>query len=228
MITYPIGLLSQKGGAIPRTNLVAEWLGGSITDTSVNSYNGTLNGSPNPSKTTGINGVADTAWSFVSANSQYIDFGDIPEIRNVGKLSISTWFKRAASGNVSVGNCTFNILNGSFLLLDTTIAYASTRTASSQPLKSTGNSSTDWVHLVQVFDGSNAVEDDKILLYVNGVELGNRQGFAPALSPNIITSFKYGSMAVFGFSDGDIGVTRVYDRDLTLEEVGLLYAEKTI
>lgn len=229
-----MNIIDQYKFLLIRDDLIAEWLGGSITDTSgsTNIYNGTLNGSPNPTLVNGINGEANGAWDFVSANNQYIDWGLITETIDAPKVTVSTWFKKVAGKTLSITNRQTVINRGVEILWfsDESIVVFVKRT-----LATGGQITFDatallgtWVNIVLVFKGS-LPEADRLEMWVNGVKVGVTTLPTPTLTTEIADPFRTGYTAVVSrYSEGQVGPSRIWERALMPTEVAQLYAEKTV
>lgn len=218
-------------GFIPPPGAVARWDGGSFLDTSgsANVYDGTLSANP-PTLTTGINGEANEAFDFASINSQDINFGNIINIKNKQKISISTWMKKSSGDFLSVSDMETSAanVNGIHFPSDENI-YGLIRD-SSVANSVNGDASVlldTWVHICLVFDGTQPTAEGRVKLYVNDSLFGTHVGGQHAFTNNEVDDFKYGH--VLGvYSNGQIGPTTLYARDLTPAEVAQLFAEKTV
>jgi hypothetical protein len=213
---------------IRRTNLVAEWLGGSANDTSGNSYNGTLLNSP--TRTTGINNESNTAWHFDSSLQQYIDFGSITEIQGVQKISISTWLKKTSGDFLTVGDLTVSGTQGSHINYSNVNSVICLLRNGGVTLDTTeGELNIDeWTHIVMVYDGTLA-NNERVKIYKNGTIFSSvTSGTIPTSTSSASRTFRMASIVGAIYNDGDIGVTRVYDDAITEEDIFYLYKEKTV
>ncbi len=121
-------------------------------------------------------------------DNDYVNLGDIDEFDGVSKLSVEMWvriddwvtwrtfFSKAGAGQriqfqlySTEGNLGIAIQPGVYVYTDTEPIY-------------TG----EWFHLAMIFDGTQAIDSDKIKLYVNGntVPLYNLYGDYPITTPN--------------------------------------------
>lgn len=221
------------GELVPLDGLIALWIGGSILNTAPGFsgiYDGTLNGSPNPALTTGINGEANGAYNFVSANSQYVDFGVISELKNVSKFSISTWLKKTAGNTIHVSDLLSDVLIGSGIFWFTDeIVYGIVRDGVVTDRRITLTSELgNWINVVIVYDGTQATNADRLIMYVNAVLTVTVRTPFPAVTPTNSDPFNYARFTGPVYGDGQIGQTLIYNRDITAGEVAQIFAQKTV
>ncbi|MCK5613610.1 LamG domain-containing protein, partial [Candidatus Pacearchaeota archaeon] len=215
---------------VPLNGLIAHWEGGSVINIAPGFegvYDGTLSASP-PTLVNGINGEANGAFNFVSANLQEIIFGSIAELKNVQKFSISTWFNKLNANTLHLGDVITNVQFGTFLqwVATTNQVFAASRngdTSSRNTVQATG----DFINVIGVFDGTQAVNLDRWTMYVNGVSTGTPQTPFPANTPNNSDPFIMGRVLAAAFGDGQIAQTLIYNRVLTAADAIKINAQKT-
>jgi prepilin-type N-terminal cleavage/methylation domain-containing protein len=88
----------------------------------------------------------------------------------------------------------------------------------------TGNTAQvgEWVHIVQVFDGSN------LIIYENGVEVDRNSGITGVNNGNNLQAIGAAWVNSANKFDGLIDEVRIYSSALTAQEVGKIYAEGRI
>lgn len=229
----PIGIEDETppGPVIP-SGSIARWDGGSILDTSgsANVYDGTLGGSPLPSKSVGINGVADTAYKFVSANSQFANFGNIIDLEGVQKFTISTWLKKTSSDTMLIGalNSVTDGTHGFWIQwLNSTVVFCTARNGGS-PSISNSLADGSWESIIFIYDYTEPVAADRFKLYFNGVRVGSVGTAVDSSTPSLGFDFQFARFWSTNYNDGEVGPTTLYARAINQSEVDQLVAEKTV
>ncbi len=218
------------GGGIPRNGLVGEWLfSGDADDTSGFGNNGVVFGA---NAINGINNQPNEALSFndpIPANERVeIDFA---ELIGLGAFSICFWAKFPSyGGNGNPAAISLNNAGGD--TSDLIIIYPSysgfARVWYSGTLVTVMNEaiSLDVWHLFCFVAYS---KDDHILNVDNftySVQTLNSN--RPAITPNM-TELKFGTWSPGNQQyTGGLDNIRIYNRVITDEEIGILYAEKTV
>jgi len=228
---------SQPGDSVLATTgldvgLIGHWplneVSGTTTyDASGNSNDGTL--------------VGDTAWvagqvggaATFDSNGDYISIANESffDFERTDPFSISAWFKRASNTTEddivekwnSEGYDIYFFGGDDYLRfsLDGNNSQAAVRTTS------TLNTGT-WYHVVATYDGSSSTSGMK--LYVDGVSQSLsvvRNDLSETIQNNVKLAIgaENGDFPAASTSfDGEIDDVRVYDRELTAEEVADLYA----
>lgn len=213
---------------IPRNGLIAEYLfNGNANDGSGNGHNGTVYGA---TLTTDRKGYANSAYSFVAASQQYIDFGVLP-LASLTSISISCWIKAASGKDLLIGRLSTNgAINtyGAYVerYSDNKI-YIGVRNGSIRDLGYSDPSVNNWIHVVMVFNGSGATEGDRLKLYVNNQNVGtfSGAGSVPTTVDNQNYSFIVGKYYGSTYCNGSMDDIRVYNRALTTAEILALYNE---
>lgn len=216
---------------IIQDGLVMEQLftGGSLIDTK-GSYDGTAFNLP--ALVNGINGGENNAYSFVSASSQYIDFGTISELEGVSKFSISVWVYKLSGVDFLIGKLANSVdtQNGVFIQwFSDNVMYFGVRNATGGSKNISGTSYlSQWVHIVMTYDGTNPVATSRLRVYLDSVDQGSGGGSMPATTDSQGFTFKicryYGTNYGTGYADRLRIYNKVGDQDL----IDALYAEKTV
>lgn len=219
-------------------NLVANYdaatgiSGSTFLDSSVNSYNATLYGSPT---TTKVNGT--TVLQLSSASSQYVGYtgGYGTLLNGASGFTYDVWFSPiTASGTLicEYSNSTFNsgwqdsqmgILSSGKL---NTGVYNSSGAGLNPYVVGPTITTSTWYNCVLTYNGSNTITE-----YVNGVSVGSSTFGTPKTNPpgsipyaTYLTLGKsdttgYYCGGVTGYFNGYIGAWKVYSSALTTTQI---------
>jgi hypothetical protein len=147
-----------------------------------------------------------------NGTDDYISIGNITELRNADKFTLCTQWKKPTSGDsiefgsytsstdgfwlewFSDGNLYFTIRNGAASSSNYALAFT-----------------TDIVNIVAVYDGTQVVANDRVRVYVNGIEvvLGYTATLPTTLSANGGNNFNIGKVGTV-FSKGNIKDVQVH------------------
>lgn len=159
---------------------------------------------------------------FVDSVKEYISYGDVTEIENVQNMTMSAWIKRDTSTSavhVSSYNDTSNMM--------AIAAYSNGRlylscSNGSNTYVNVLNNSTLWQHIVYVYDGSQAVANDRVKLYINGVlQSPTHTGTHPTSTASDLGTFQIGvriGASTAERTDGQIAEVKVWNSSLTDEQ----------
>ena len=228
---YRTMIKSADVSPIPTDGLVVRWEGGSILDTSgsANVYDGVLGGSPLPSKSIGINGEANGAYKFVSANSQFANFGNITDLEGVEKFTISTWMKKTSPDTMLIGalNSVTDGTHGYWIQwLNSASVFCTVRNGNT-PNINNALAVGSWASIIFVYDFTEPISADKFKLYLNGVKVSSAGGVIDSSTPSLGFDFQYARFWGTNFNDGQIAQTLLYNVALTQDDVDQIYAQKT-
>ncbi len=187
---------------------------GTIID-SYNSNDGTNVGTDNTT------GKINTAYDFISGNSDYINFGDLDS--TTGEISVSLWvnFDSIASQESIIrkgfdgSNLPYSIYKS-----NTELSFGFYDGSWHQADYNTGTlSASTWYNLVLTYDGST------IRGYVNGVSVANEtySGSIPTSTRNLYLGSYDNEGTPSNFFSGKIDEVGLWERDLIISEVTQLY-----
>jgi len=206
-----VGFWSMNGQDVDLSDSAAE-----VKDVSGNGNDGNAKNGAKPAI-----GKLGQGFGF-DGTDDYVDVGNPSELSSGNldsSLTMSAWLKPVnASGsrqNVAGKNSEFGNDNYRFWV-DSGDLNAYVDTSGSAPNIATPISSDEWSHAVMTYDGNS------LKLYLNGVkkvEIGLSGDLSSAASPFTIGSRGGDSE----FYDGAIDNVRIYDRDLSEQEVKQLY-----
>ncbi|MBK9037962.1 MAG: LamG domain-containing protein [Bdellovibrionales bacterium] len=212
------------------SGLVALWhfneSSGQIMDASGNLHHSTASGGT-PSY--GQSGVLNSAMTFESASSEFIDFGQLPEIEQVSRVSLVAWVKRSSSGSKLLigGHEPSGAYDSIFLeLWDDGTLNAIVTNSSYYYGGSRALNDTQWHHIAMVFDGTLTGDANRLKAFIDGVQVPlvfSGGGSLPSLTPDLSTNFMIGTNGEGGFSDGSIDEISVWSRALGAVEMRTLY-----
>lgn len=182
-------------------------------DLSGNLYNATIFGTPSFS-----NGL----FTFDGSND-YASFGNIDIVH--GAFSIEVWFKGSPSQSGEYSALVSKDVSGSFghycMTSDINSTYVRFGFSGSLGQREVGNSAytdltTDaWFHYVGTWDGSSTLK-----LYRNNVVIATNTGATGTLTENTNNlTIGYRLSSATSFFTGSIPVVRIYDTELTAEEI---------
>jgi len=221
---------------IPTNGLVASYpFNGNANDESGNEINGTISGA---SLTTDRCNIESSAYYF-DGNADNIYFGDISNLDGSHALSISVWIYSTGITDQHTGTIVSkynadgdservfildlypdNILRFCVYGEDGNEDYEWQRTSNPIPV-------SQWNHVVVIWDGLS----HSIYFYVNGVEADSYYGNLGSnptyiynkTSPLMIGGSEFGYTSPDYMFNGSIDDIRIYNRELTVDEVLRLY-----
>jgi hypothetical protein len=179
--------------------------------------------------TYGQSGVLNSAMTFESTSSEFIDFGQLPEIEQVSRMSLVAWVKRSSSGSkVLIGGHEPSGAYDSIFLelwddgkLNAIVTDSSYYYGGSRALND-----TQWHHIAMVFDGTLTGDSNRLKAFIDGVQVPlvfSGGGSLPSLTPDLSTNFMIGTNNEGSFSDGSVDEVSVWSRALSAVEMRTLY-----
>ncbi len=225
---------------IPTSGLIGQWLMDSQTGGVVSSnqgsgsYGGTLTGGAAINTSAPAHGAGAVLLDGVN---DIVNFGDITEINGAPDLSVSLWFKDANAGSTAVRGLftKFQDQNTDFLAaVDNANFYIDLGNGSADTYAKwnfgAGNlAGNTWHHAVIVYDGTLAAAS-RLKLYVDNVQRTlTFFGTIPATINSGLSGnpFRLGTLdGSSKYWNGRIDSLRIYNRDLTANEVDALYNQK--
>tara|TARA_R100001244_G_scaffold40818_3_gene36722 strand:- start:525 stop:1262 length:738 start_codon:yes stop_codon:yes gene_type:complete len=168
------------------------------------------------------------ARTFVASSSQYIDCGNITALNSASEFTIGGWFKRTASGKNSILGKRLSTTNQLFINVNTDgNVYCSVRNGGTKN-EVFSNSTTDWLHVIMVFDGSLS-EPDRIKVYTGGSPQSTTPGGGshPTISGSYTNSYRLGALHTAVYSDGSQAEQKAWSVALTAAEVYQNFYGKT-
>ena len=164
----------------------------------------------------------------MGGTDEYVDAGDVNQLDSASTVTIASWVRRTAAGNIieiskSSGN---NSIIDVELWSDGNIYFA----VGDGTNMSTGDGSTlndtSWHHVVLVFDGRQTGNSNRLKGYVDGQERTlTITGTVPATTGNYSRNFFIGRGGETAdlYTTGYFDETRIYNRTLSPAEVRALY-----
>lgn len=241
--TYPVGFLSLKGAPIPTEGLIGEWLfEGNADDTSGNGNNGSIVklGGTYPLLTTGKNGGANSAFEFGAGGSDsgYISFGDPVLLRDLhaNDFSISAWLRSFRLGTSSTLDSFWSSWSGNKGVLIRAVETGMAKRA----LRFDAYFNTTimtfitddvliqnvWSHAAFIFDFTTKTAK----IYIDGTEtsyITTTAGSGTILSDSGVLK-EIGMLRPSTNTQswlGDMDLLRLYDKQLTQDEITILANE---
>ncbi len=172
-------------------------------------------------------GQVATAYNFDGVDD-YVDCGDVSELNSTSAFTICGWYKDI---NIGGHNRHFSKYNGGEYDISAATysnrLYLEVGNGANTFAYWTGYSSTissgEWYHAAFVFDGSGSTNEDKVKIYVNGVERsliysGTMPSTTADLSSHPFTISKSSTSW-----DGTIDEVAIYNRALSPSEVSIHY-----
>ena len=159
----------------------------------------------------------------LNGTNQYVDCGDIASsIRGTQNFTIELFGKKPSAGSdFHVGAWTATNRQG-FLLqwyVDGVIYFGvnnNTLNSNRYSLTYTSN----FTHIVGVFDGTQASDLNKSKIFINGVQqVVTAYLTSPTTVPSTQVNFYIGLLPGFGYGAESMAVTRLYNRSLTSQEI---------
>jgi len=186
-------------------------------DQTVNQNNGTLTNGPTFDSANGGSIVFDGA-------NDYVDCGNINDIKNASQISISIWtyiddisFRILLGQNLISGTDLFQLYYWSANTLYIWIKSGNVGTVSYVNTSSIVNIN-QWYNFTLVFDGT-LTNNDRAKLYLNGGnDIITNRGTMPTTFTNSSESFLIGR-GLNGYFDGRMSNTQIYNRALSATEV---------
>ena len=170
-----------------------------------------------------FNSANQGSWVFDGVGD-YVNCGHISEIQNASKVTISVWAK--------IDDTSFRILLGQSVALSEIFQFyywgadtlyiwiksgnvGTVSTVDTSAIVSIGQ----WYNFTIVFDGTQAVNDDRCKLYINGgSDVITNRGTMPTTFTNSTESFLIGR-GRNGYLDGEVANTQIYNKALTAAEI---------
>lgn len=155
----------------------------------------------------------------------WMQFGDIPQIRGLTYFSMSAWVKRrTATSKVLFGKQNYTVTANSIaieLYSDGYIYFAG-----QDAWGRIYNTSTNWLHVTLVFNGSATGNANRLKGYINGVEQTlTYSGNVSNTTPTEPDSNGFGiGLIPFDWSDGLIDEFMVFNKSLSSAEVEQIYS----
>ena len=244
LITILVSSVSfgQVPSYVPTNGLVGWWgFCGNANDLSGNGHNGIVNGA---SLVNDRFGTTNSAYSFSGADAITVGTVSVPDLENQSEITFSAWIKKTVwsqggsqariisyedPGNFGTIGTALQIQNSGFSIpksIQCDARNGQNTVGAAYRLDTT----TVWHHLVMVFEGNAATNNNKLRLYVDGV-LYTLSHFSssnyPQLSHNVPTQLVFGHIAGYGSSlygfGGQIDDIGIWNRQLTLSEIQLLF-----
>jgi hypothetical protein len=204
------------------TGLVAYW---KLDEAAGNASDSSGNGNTltNSNVVTYVPGLIGNAANFVGASSQQLITFTTLGLGVTTKYSTSQWYFRSATTN-AVSSC-FAIANanmtGNIWFTDGNLYNYIGSNANFGKVALGGSGS--WTHIVNVYDGTQATNALKLLVYVNGVAQGlSFTGTIPA-SFTPPAEYQMGWNPSTAFATGLIDESGIWSRAITPAEVAVLY-----
>lgn len=196
---------------------------GTIRDYSGNSRNGTYNGALYNSS-----GQYGNSLGFDGVN----DYINTPlYLSGLSKFTLSAWYYRDfASDRFDISECENNnqdrvklIRHGDGLI------YGVVQSGAASSYGTFSDSSTGWINLVLVYDGTQSTNAGKLKIYKNGVEQTlSFTGTLPSTMPSFTNSLKIGyDVGANVYGKGRADEVLVFNRALSSTEVSELYSAST-
>jgi hypothetical protein len=221
----------SKGGRLvsndftgPSSGLIAHYpFNGNANDASGNGNNGTVFGA---TLDIGRQYLANTSYKFNKPSNDYIS---INSVGHLSTISISLWFKYSSNSNfglISKSNFSssqgdYNIIIASYPSGNDRVIFRIANNAVYQVLSSNTlnlNNNT-WRHVVAICNGTI------LKLYVDYSDYNTVD--AGVSITDVHSLIRIGQYYSSSFSlKGNIADVRIYNRELTLSEINLLYNEK--
>lgn len=224
-----------RTAGLPTEGLVAYYKMASLLDETANNNDGTINGTV--TLTTGRKSDANEAYDF-DGTSGYISVADAASLDFTTSFSVSCWINidAVASNNTVLAKWDYATQGGfaiqTFSTSDEIQVYiaSSLTDAGTNSIASTNFDLTSgsYVHLVVVYDGSQAVNQDRVKIYKNSsLRATGVAGTIATSLPNNSATLKIGNFGgtLNRYFDGKIDDVRIYNRVLTQSEINALYAE---
>lgn len=201
-----------------RVGLVGHWdFLGNANDLSTEDNDGAVIGAI-PAKDR--NGKANSAYEF-NGESDYVQLGNIKPLGFGGfsTYAIAAWVKPDSMGGIIASKWNGGISAGWYLRVKSNGICSSYRnvvpwaTEAVEPIQP-----NKWHHVLTQYDGS------KLYIYVNG-ELVAQEPFTSHpndVTTNVLIGANHSHHVVSGFFKGVIDEVRIYNRDLTKEEIDWL------
>lgn len=172
---------------------------------------------------TGFSGENNGSWSFDGTND-YIDCGNIIEIKNNSEVTISFWakiedtsFRILFGQNLVSGNDIFQLYYWGADTLYIWIKNGGTGTVSYVDTSGIINIG-EWYHFMMVFNGSLS-NDDRCKLFLNGgSDIITNRGTMPTAFTNSDEPFLIGR-GLNGYYQGNISNVKIYNRSLSQTEI---------
>ena len=196
---------------------------GTTDDLSGNNYDGTLTNMSQSSSPS--NGKVGQAFDFDGVDD-YVSAGDINELDGASQLTLSAWVYRTNGTNGINIEKSSNTLYAFGINITSQIFFKVANTQNASGYLSFSN--RGWVHLVMVFDGTQTGNENRLKGYINNVPqtLSWWGGYdVPATTQvgNSANLLMGRSDAYDVYSKGKIDEVRIYNRALSVDEVGQLY-----
>lgn len=163
----------------------------------------------------------NAAMSF-NGTDQYIDGGNDSSLQITGDLTLSAWVK--VSSHVNYGGIISKLqTGGSYNGYQITLGGSSgtfrfyTGSSGGVDITATGFSTGVWYHICGVINHSSNVAT----LYINGSSVGTDTSFNA--QSNVSNSLKIGQDNNSNYFNGDIDEVAIFNKALSLSEVGLIY-----
>jgi len=208
-----------------QNGLIAYWdFNGDAVDSSGNGNDGTVNGAILTS------GVLGQAYEFDGADD-YVNFTSSLPPGSATKLTVSKWFKLDNYHNNYRGIWGKYISDssriGEEVYKDGSLYFVMGNGANGYSYSPPGTISLDqWYHTIIVYDGDGASNDDKVKVYVNGVNQSLIHDNIPSSLFSSSLDFKVGDSSVTGIHapfDGIVDEVSIWDRALNPTEISQLY-----
>lgn len=164
----------------------------------------------------------------VNADNDYVQIGNLPDTLGVSKLTMSVWMKRQdASSVVEFGKEQASADAVSIQAYSNSTLYFELSSNPDFDYGTVANSSTDWIHTVMVFDGTQTGNDNRLKGYVNGVL--QTLSFTSNIDATTTTDTGTFYLGHDGFGTGSRGVfdeARIYLGTRTDEWIATEYANQ--
>jgi len=161
------------------------------------------------------------ARNFVAASTQKIDFGDVTELKSASTFTFSAWMRRSAtSKRVMVAKGTAGIFETYLLMYIDGNIYVKV-TSGIENFAAVTLDNTNWAHVTMVYDGGQAVNNDRVLLYVNGaLQAPTYSGTFPATSSSSTAPLNAGKRDTTSqYADGDVAEVKIWTKTLSAKEI---------
>lgn len=220
--------------ATPAGGLAHLWTFDETTGTTVYDSAGTSNGTMQ-SAMTAVNSTAPgkkgTSLSFNGTN-KYMSLGDVTALNNASQFTLAFWILEDsfATGSTLFSKLLDNFNDVSISSHNNGIMYFAIGNGIEDSFARwirTGLSTGVWYHTAIVFDGTQATNEERLKIYINGQQktVSSFSGTIPAAtSASLAGRPAYvGHQAGSDYLDGDMDDLRIYSSALTPAEVLTLY-----
>ena len=201
-----------------KVGLVGHWdFRGNANDLSESGFHGAVTGA---TPTRDRHGRDNGAFSF-NGISDHINLGNIEELSFGGfqPYTITSWVRPDTAGGNVISKWNGGVSAGWYLNVKSDMHISSYRNVVPWTAKSVDKvSDNEWVHLATKYDGST------LYVYINGV-LQASQPFTSQpydTRTDVLIGALHSRHKVAGFFQGDIDEVRLYNRDLTDDEIKIL------